>query len=150
MRQVLAVVIEFLNRQIAFKGCHQVLSCDTMAGFVEEDRQHRRLSTRFRKLHEAVHDADFRNGIERSAGVSAQSLCVGNGREENNRIATDLDVLLQSVPLFRSELRVPGIKRQGFVLIERNRELGNRGHRDDSPSINSDRKKAIAPPGNRK
>ena len=73
-----------------------------MASFVEEDRQYGRLSTRFRKLHEAVHDANFGNRVERSAGVSAESLRICDGREENNRIATDIDVLLQSVPLFRS------------------------------------------------
>ena len=82
-----------------------------------------------------MHDADFGNGIERTARVTAQSFRIGNGSEEHNCVAADLNILLQSFPLFRSQLRSLWIEGQRLILIERNRKLGYRSHRHVSPAI---------------
>ena len=86
-------------------------------------------------LHEAVHNADFRDSVKRTTGVTAQPFGICYCSEKDDCITADVNILLQGLPLFRREFRVLGIQFHNCVLAKWNRELGNSGHRHMSPSF---------------
>ena len=135
MRQVFAVVVELFYGQLAFERGHQILSRHAVASLIKEDRQDIRSATGSRMFHKAMHNADFRNRIERAARMASQSLGICNGSEEDNGVAADVDIFLERFSLFRRQFRVLRIQRQFGILAKGNRKLGNRRHLQTSPSF---------------
>ncbi len=110
------------------KGLHIILqSVDTT--YFEENRQDFVSTAGSGVLHKAVHDADFRHGIVRSAGVSAQTFGVSNGSEENDGVAAQLNIGCKDFLLFRGQRRLRRVQCNVLVLMKRNGKFVVAGHR---------------------
>ena len=79
-----------------------VMRRDAVAGLVEEDRDDVVL---VRAVHEAVGDHDLGHGVVRPAGMPAEALRVGDGGEEHDRVAAEVDVETQRLALLVGERR---------------------------------------------
>jgi len=111
---VFAVVQQFLGRHVAVEHAEQVLRRHAMAGFVVEDRQDLRPAG-----DESADDHHFGHGVVRAAGMARQPFRPRQGREKHDRVAGDLDVVLQGGGLFvgeRGHLRVKLERLQGFEI----------------------------------
>ena len=76
-----------------------------MPGFVEEDR-HAVRPTGLSVQHKAIRYNGFRNGVVRSAGVSAEAFGVSDSREKYDRVAAQLNVGLQGGSLLIGQRRI--------------------------------------------
>ena len=86
-------------------------------------------------FHEAVHDANFRNGVERPSRVASQPFCICNGCKKDDRVATDVNIFLKSFPLFCCEFWMLWIKRQNGILVQWNWKLVSIITTPPSPAI---------------
>ena len=73
-----------------FEHAQQILRRHAMAGFVVEDRHDRRAAG-----DEGADDHHLGHGVVRPAGVAGQPLGAGQRREEHDRVAAKLDVVLE-------------------------------------------------------
>ena len=88
MAEVLAIVQQFLDRKVPLQSSHQVLSCDSMPGFVKENRD-AICSAGLSVQHKAIRNHGFWNGIVRAAGVTAQPFGISDSSEEDDRVAAE-------------------------------------------------------------
>jgi len=105
----LAIVQEVLWRNSAFESGKNVLRCDAMSSFVEND-----WNKLIRVPKESQKDADFGNRIIGTTGVSTYTSCSSCSREQNDGIAKELDVGLQSRSLLIRELGFFWDREQAF------------------------------------
>ena len=107
-RQLLVVfaVLQQLGRgHIAVEHAEQVLRRDAVPGFIEEDRNDRRAVG-----DEGADYHDLRHRVVRAAGVPAETLGIGDGREEDDRVAAELDIVQKRRFLLGGESEFRGIE----------------------------------------
>jgi hypothetical protein len=91
-----AVLQQLFKGHLAVERRHGVLDGHAVAALVEIHRVNLVAA-----LHEGVGDQHFGHDAVRAARVAAQPLRAADGREEDDRVAHDLDVGEQLCPLFR-------------------------------------------------
>src|SRR5207237_7180769 len=84
-----------------FEHAEQILRGDAMTGLVKKGVVDRRPAG-----DEAADDVDLRHVVVRPAGVTGQTLGIGDGGEKDDGVAAELDVLLERLQLLRRQ-RLP-------------------------------------------
>ncbi len=116
----LAVVQQPLGGHRAVQHAQQILRRDAVAGLVIEHRHDRRAVG-----DEGADDHDFGHGVVGAAGVAGKALGAGQGREEHDGVAAELDVVAQ-VRFLRigqgAEFRIE-LERPQLLEVDRERFL---------------------------
>lgn len=117
-RIVFTILQKFFRGHVAVENAQQILRRHAMSGFVVEDRNDRRAA-----MDERADDQYLGHSVIRTAGVPAQTLRARERGEEDDRIATEFDVVLERGDLIRRELVAFGIELEWFEFFEIDGEL---------------------------
>ncbi len=127
LRMPRQAAVEFAVVQQPFRGhgavqdTEQILSGHAVAGFIVEDGNDRRPIR-----DEGPDDHELGNRVVRTARVPGQTLCTGEGRKEHDRVARQLDVLLERSPLLIGQRCIARIQLQRLQATQINRKAFGR------------------------
>ncbi len=117
------VLQQHLRRQLTAQHADQILRGHPVARLVEEHRQ----EAIGCPAEEGIEDHHLRHGVVRPAAVTAHAPGRAGGREEDDRVAAELDVGAQGLPLAGAEAGLGGIEAERPVGTQIDREGGRGG-----------------------
>ena len=113
----LAIVQQLFRRHRAVQDAQQILRRDAVARFIVEDRHDGRATG-----DEGTDDGELRNGVVGAARVTGQALGAGQCREEHDRVAAQLNIVLERRFLSIRQRGDGGVELQRLQLAQINRK----------------------------